>query len=1081
MPERSSKRKAAADFIASIEQSGPAAKKAKAAPRRKAPQVDAGPWPEYFKGLEKLFKSLNTVIAFCHARKHLAVTFDTIRSSVEGLIKQPLDLARVAEIKAIIPDLVRFAYVEAESIRVHHDREVASSSYSRKSGRKGSPDFQLAPAEDPSRCEHVLVLDFVETNKNTQKIKEAAGKFSAPPALTQQQLMKLIEKRSQSFTRAVNELLAACAANGDDPVRLVQDAARAHVPVHPLKRTRPNDVQEEESANSGSNQPPKVVPDPQLRLPIDTIIKRLTEDEHYKGQIVKRREFQAKDAVWGRLNRTLSPAIKEALLSARKVEGFYSHQAAALNAIWDGKNVVVSTSTASGKSVIYQVPALCNLEEDKSSTAIFIYPTKALAQDQLTGLQQLLVRVHGLEGIMIAAYDGDTPKDRRQNIRENASIIFTNFDTLHASILPNEDTWRHFLRNLKMVVVDELHYYSGLMGTQVSFVARRLRRLCAAVGNRRCVFVSCSATINDPRGHMMNIFGVDDVEVITDDGAPTGHKDFLLWNPPFLDEMDPALGRSSSMQEACYLFRYLMKHGVRTILFCKIRRTCELVMKSIRHQLTAEGRQDILDRVSAYRGGYSVADRRRIEKDAFSGHLLGIIATNALELGVDIGTLDAVIMLGFPFGIASLRQQAGRAGRRARDSLAILVGDSLPIDQHYMLNPDEVFEKPTEPLIVDITNEGVLESHLQCAADELPIRLQDDGKYFGPCFEEVCKSRLICDKEGWYTTHPSYKPRPTMMVSLRGIQEDKYTVIDITTQDEQHGAARVLEEIELSRAIFETYEGGIFMHQGLTFLVREVDHDTRIAKIARADVNYYTKPRDFTDVDPSQTYRIREIKDSQQRSYFGRIVRKTVVFGFFKMRETTILDTVDLDSPPFIRSSTGFWIDVPRPTLNLLIDKDINPAEAIHAACHAVLSILPVFVLTALGDVGTECKAPQKEYMQKESQRKRPARLIFYDGTAASGICAKVYDRTHHVLAKALEILEHCGCEDGCPACIRSISCTEHNIVQNKIGAQIVLRGVLNLPIDADSIVPQYNRYHITVVEAEPVGARGIPLEPDED
>ncbi|KZP01431.1 DEAD/H helicase [Calocera viscosa TUFC12733] len=1078
MPERNGKRKVITDFLTSIEESGSVAKKAKAAPRRKAPQVDAGPWPEYFKGLEKLFKSLNTVIAFCHARKHLAVTFDTIRSSVEGLIKQPLELARVAEVKAILPDLVRFAYVDSESIRVHHDREVASSS--RKPGRKGSPDFFL-PTQDPSKTEHVLVLDFVETNKNTQKIKDAVGKFSAPPTLTQQQLMKLIEKRSQTFTRAVNELLAACAANGDDPIQLVKEAAQAHVPVHPFKRRDGHDDEDPEAGSSSGPFPPKAVPDPQHRLPIDTIISQLMEDEHYKDQIVKRREFPAKEAVWGKLNRTLSPAIQEALLSARKVEGFYSHQAAALNAIWEGKNVVVSTSTASGKSVIYQVPALCNLEEDRSATAIFIYPTKALAQDQLTALQQLLVRVQGLEGIRISAYDGDTPKERRQDIRENASIIFTNFDTLHASILPNEDAWRRFLRNLKMVVVDELHYYSGLMGTQVSFVARRLRRLCDAVGNRRCVFVSCSATINDPKGHMMNIFGVEDVEVITDDGAPTGHKDFLLWNPSYLDEMDPTLGRSSSMQEACYLFRYLMKHGVRTILFCKIRRTCELVMKTIRQQLAAEGRQDILDRVSAYRGGYSVADRRRIEKEAFSGHLLGIIATNALELGVDIGTLDAVIMLGFPFGIASLRQQAGRAGRRSRDSLAILVGDALPIDQHYMLNPDEVFEKPTEPLIVDIANEGVLESHLQCAADELPIRLQDDEKYFGPSFQEICKSRLVCDQDGWYTTHPSFKPRPTMMVSLRGTQEDKYTVIDVTTEHEQHGAARVLEELELSRAIFETYEGGIFMHQGLTFLVREVDHDTRIAKIARADVNYFTKPRDFTDVDPSQTYRIREIKGSEQRSYFGRIVRKTIVFGFFKMRENTILDTVDLDSPPFVRSSTGFWIDVPRATLNLLVDKEINPAEAIHAACHAVLSILPVFVLAAPGDVGTECKAPQKEYMMKESQRKRPGRLIFYDGSAASGICAKVYDRTHDVLAKALQVLENCGCQDGCPACIRSISCREANIVQNKIGAQVVLRGVLNLPIDTDSIAPQYNPYHITIVAAEPVGARGIPIEPDDD
>ncbi|KAG8834252.1 hypothetical protein FRC20_007499, partial [Serendipita sp. 405] len=488
------------------------------------------------------------------------------------------------------------------------------------------------------------------------------------------------------------------------------------------------------------------------------------------------------------------------------------------------------------------------------------------------------------------------------------------------------------------------------------------------------------ATIAQPRKHMSSIFGIEDIEVITEDGSPAGPKEFLVWNPPLVDQQLPKSGRTSPFTQTTALMRFLMKRGVRTIVFCKIRKTCEIVMKILRTELTAEGRADILQRVMAYRGGYSQDDRRKIEAEAFSGNLLGIVATNALELGVDIGNLDAVIIHGFPVNIASLRQQAGRAGRRARDSLAVLVVDTYGIDQHYAKHPEELFDKAPEKLHVDLGNRVILEGHLQCAADEMPINVVEDQEYFGPQLDEICNTRLKRDSDGWYHTHPQYLPYPSTHVSIRGSKEETYSIIDITRLS-KGGEARVLEEIEASRVLFEAYEGAVFIHQGLTFLVEEISHDTRTAKVIRTDVNWTTKPRDFTNYDAVRTYRIREMQGTPHRAFYGKIEVKTVIFGYFKMRQGKILDAVDLESPPFERDTTGFWFDVPKENLKLMKQKGMNPAEAIHAACHAILNRF---------DLGhhlrTECKIPQREYQSKPSQRKRPARLVFFDppGTGAS-------------------------------------------------------------------------------------------------
>ncbi|KAF5373039.1 hypothetical protein D9758_001725 [Tetrapyrgos nigripes] len=982
-------------------------------------------WPEYFNSLFKLFKAINTVLAFVSSRKQLANSFPAIRASVENIIKEPIDLSKVAELKALLPDIIKFAYVPRTSLQV----------FDSKKKRDNSPDFSiisqtrdsligLTQAEEgsDSESEHVLSLEFADNWKGTLTGSGSSlpneAHFSGLNSRTPKATKRLVERRNERFRKAVDELLAATPPS-DDPVALVQKAARDHIPVNPDTTS--------DDPFAMDDGPILPIPDPEHRPSIEEVLEEIQEQR------------------W------------QALRNSRGIESFYTHQAAAINAIWENKDVIVSTPTASGKSVIYQVPLLRFLEENRNATAIFVYPTKALAQDQRTALENLLVACPGLEHVQVSTYDGDTPQHLRAGIRTTASVIFTNFDMIHVSILPHEELWRSFLKNLKLFVVDELHYYSGNMGSHVAQIMRRFRRLCAAVGNRRTRFVSCSATISNPGKHMVDIFGIspDQIEVVQKDGTPAGQKDFIIWQSPYIDEEEKSFGRSGAIGEATGLMRHLMKRGIRVILFCKIRK----VMKALRAELTSQGRHDILNRVQAYRGGYSPEvramqnaphsplhtntkpqDRRRIENEAFTGHLLGIVATNALELGVDIGVLDAVIMLGFPMNIASFRQQSGRAGRRRRDSMAILVATGYPLDQYYVKNPSELFDGATDDLIVDLDNKFILEAHLQCAAHEMPVSLEDE-KYFGPMTREICEKMLHKDNDGWFHTHNKYLPSPSKLINIRGSKEDKYVLVDVT-KSARH--ATILEEIEISRALFEIYEGAVGKHLLYHILwniyakcsslsdeqVHHIKHDGKMAELKQADVNWTTRPRDFTDVNAIETYRIREIKDSSHLAYYGRVDVRTQVFGFHKIRHGTILDIVDVESDPWEQETTGMWIDVPPFVLDLIREKHIKPAAAIHSAEHAFLN---QFVLSQ--DLKTECKAEEKE-------------LIIYDPAAnASGVAAKAFDNVSDILFRAFaKIIQRIALG------VLSGSCKEKNAVASKAGALAILKAIIGRDVDPDSI-----------------------------
>ncbi|KJA27331.1 hypothetical protein HYPSUDRAFT_131100, partial [Hypholoma sublateritium FD-334 SS-4] len=968
-------------------------------------------------------KAINAVVAFVSSKRQLAISFSSVRSSVEGILKHPLEIKSVSEIKALLPDLVRFSYIPASDLQA---KELDANS-----ARTVDYSQAILPPRQPFKFqEQILVLDFVD-NATTKKATATPQYGLSPPTLSTTAVKNLIAVRNERFRQAIEELISATPAN-DDPVNLLVNAGQTFVPVNAAK-----------SSSSTIKSDPNITSSGYERLSINQIISNISTSVWYKDQIVHRLSVEPKIAQTSHLDPPISEDVANAVLKSRRIQNLYCHQVAAITTVRKGRHVVVSTSTASGKSVIYQVPIMSCLEEKPDATAILIFPTKALAQDQKASLEQLFQTTPRFEKLKVATYDGDTPQDIRAEIRENASVILTNFDTLHASILPNEEKWRSFFKRLEILVVDELHYYTGVFGSHVAQILRRLRRLCAAVGNRRTRFISCSATLSNPAEYMSKMFGLDatEVDVVSNDGAPSGSKEYLIWNPPLVDMMDPSLGRRSSLSEASDLMRSLMKEGVRVILFCKIRKICELALKTIKADLANEGRLDILDKVRAYRGGYTREERRRIEQEAFSGQLLGIIATNALELGIDIGALDAVIMLGFPMTVSNFKQQSGRAGRRSRDSLAVMIAEPFPIDQHFVQNPSDLFDNSLDDLILDVDNELVLEAHIQCAAYEIPLTAEDK-KWFGPLMTDICRKSLKQDRDGWYHPHPKYLPLPSRHISIRGVQEETYMVVEIIGQEHKR-TARMVEEVEVSRALFELYEGAVFMHQGESFVINEVSHDEKVAKAIRSDVNYITSPRLELSVSFVLIFLGSRFFQNPVCFYSGKYEGFSECHSLF--RGKTILDAVELETPPWERESIGFWIDLPNSILELLRVHGIDSAAAIHAAEHAFL-----IQFSLSQDVKTDCRVSKQEDAEEGahlSTKRNPRypRLIFYDAAGKTGgVVSRAFDHVQKIMNCARTIVNNCPCSDGCQLCVQSPTCKDANLISSKVGANLILNGLLD-------------------------------------
>lgn len=1102
------------------------------------PPISTSSWPLAFCLLSQVHATLNLVYTFCCTRKHMATTFDTLRAAVEPQMRRALTVDDVARIRALVPRAVRFEVVDGGLLDVMAAREM---------GGKGrvweglEEEMKIYKGEgvshdgDEEGDGQVLLFEFVDGDLKTEKRAGSGARKKTDdmrmPVFSQKQMIELIEKRNRKFAEAVESFLSRCCESGADPVEQLEMAKEQYMPrLGPKRPEVPKEI-------------------PKERKSMTDIITDIKQADWYNGQIVPNghRVFEAREPVYGDLKFPLSQNLVNALYNSRGITRFYSHQAEAINNVHDGFNVVISTATSSGKSLIYQLPMLHALEEDIHSRGIYIFPTKALAQDQRRSMQDLLRYMPGLEDVIVETFDGDTPLEVRDAIRDHARIVFVNPDILHLTILPQESRWRTFLQNLKFVVVDELHVYNGLFGAHVAMVMRRLRRLCAAVGNPGVRFISCSATVANPVEHMKTIFGVTQVRLTDVDGSPAGRKEYLCWNTPFRDPSDPTSGRGSSFDETARLFCHLVLQGARVIAFCRIRKQCEFLLSCVRQEFRAHDRADAARLVMGYRGGYSPQDRRQIEADMFSGQLLGIVATSALELGIDIGALDAVLTHGFPWSVAALRQQSGRAGRRNRDALAVLVGDAFALDQHYMHNPDELFAADNAMLQVDLTNELVLEPHLQCAAFELPVHPALDAVYFGERVDAISQAALVLDANDDELFHCKQQllPQPSRHVAIRDIEAVKYAVVDTTGNRNV-----VLEEIDEGNVFFSLYEGGIHLYQGNSYLVKEVNVDRHLARVVRVHVDWTTRQRDFTDVDPQKTLDSCPLgenaaSDSSNTSeqppssswvsksapnehpcaFFGTIRISTLVYGFFKFdRANRVLDAVELDNPPLIRYRPGLWLDIPPRAINILAARNLNAAAAIHSAEHALLKLLSACaVLAGPGEMGTECKSPEKELKQTVRQaqpdsaarvvenggnkkdvrlprhvvsRIRPARLTLYDTRASTstitsyyssltngpnpnaiptgtGLSRAAFERIRPLIYRALARLRACPCTNprGCAGCVADERCREGNIVMSKAGAGVVLACLAREVVDVGALPVG------ETLDPDETGPRGEPKE----
>nr|CAB3448543.1 unnamed protein product [Digitaria exilis] len=631
------------------------------------------------------------------------------------------------------------------------------------------------------------------------------------------------------------------------------------------------------------------------------------------GQIKHFEEIPGREASFRPLPPRLSPATRDAL-GAIGVTKLYSHQAEAIDhALAGGKHVVVSTSTSSGKSLCYNVPVLESISPPAStSCALYLFPTKALAQDQLKTLLEM-TNNSALNSGDVAIYDGDTPMKDRAKIRGGARLLITNPDMLHVSILPCHSQFARILSNLEHVVIDEAHSYKGAFGCHTALILRRLKRVCAEIYGSHPKFIFCTATLANPREHVMELAGLDDVELVHNDGSPCGSKLFLLWNPSVARAKER---RPSPVQEVSYLFAEMVQHGLRCIAFCNTRKLCEMVLARTR-EILEETSPELADTICVYRGGYVAEDRRKIEADLFGGKLRGVASTNALELGIDVGNIDATLHLGFPGSIASFWQQAGRAGRRSKQSIAVYVGFEGALDQYFMNFPQNLFGEPVEHCQVDSQNQKVLGQHLVCAAFEKPLCTECDERYFGSGMKSVM---LNLKEKGCLSLANNNEPEqcsgvwkyagpdksPSRAVSIRAIEHDRYKVID-------SGGYRVLEEIEESRAFFQVYEGAVYMHQGCSYLVERLDLSSKTAYCRVADhLKYYTKVRDHTEIsvhegdislpDPRSAL---SSKTAQANSC--KVTTEWVSFDRIWKSNHQLSDSIKLDVPPYSFDTQAAW------------------------------------------------------------------------------------------------------------------------------------------------------------------------------
>jgi len=759
-------------------------------------------------------------------------------------------------------------------------------------------------------------------------------------------------------------------------------------------------------------------PDSGSTMDTTAFLDHLRAHPLFEGQLAHVEHVPRRGADCWTLTNPLHPDL-EARLQALHIRTLYRHQAQAVDAAASGKNVFVVTPAASGKTLCYNLPVLDVMLREKRSRALYLFPTKALAQDQRRGLLELASPL----GIGCATFDGDTPPEERGDIKRGARLVMTNPDMLHLGILPNHQSWSRFLRQLRYVVVDEAHVYRGVFGSHVANVLRRLRRVCTLYGATP-QFICASATIANPQEHIERLVGLI-FEVIDDDGSPYGGKDFVFWNPPIIDQARAT--RRSPNSEATFLFGELVKGNLRTIAFARSRKLTELIYIYAREQLAGDRRR-LAERIRPYRAGYLPEDRRQIERQLFDGELLGVVATNALELGVDIGDLDATVLTGYPGSIASTWQQAGRSGRRGERSLAFLVGLANPLDQYYMRHPEAFFGKSFEYVLINEANPYVLRSHLLCAAYEHPLDKTDEalfGEHFGSVRASLEEEELLRGRSGRWYLSPAIL-YPAEQVNIRSVSSERYTVVDVSQ------GHRELETVEAAVAFFEIHPGAIYLHQGETYLIAQLDLLSHTAYAQPVDVDYYTQTKDITNVSIVDVIERKEV--GGVGVYLGKVEVTTDVVGFKRKRQFTeeVIGEEPLDLPSQTFPTVALWFDVPDQTVFALAERGLDLAGGLHATEHAAIALLPIFALCDRNDVGGMSTA-----LHADTGR---AQVFIYDAFPGGiGIAEKGFELVEELWRATLRAISECPCESGCPSCIQSPKCGNNNEPLDKKAAELVL------------------------------------------
>ncbi len=743
------------------------------------------------------------------------------------------------------------------------------------------------------------------------------------------------------------------------------------------------------------------------------------------------RHYPARTAQWAEFPTWTNADLKAAYIS-KGVRELYSHQAAAAEAVQSGKNLVIVTPTASGKTLCYNLPVLNAILNDTDTRAMYLFPTKALAQDQLAELYDLNQRLENRFGVF--TYDGDTPSDARKSIREKSHIVLTNPDMLHTGILPHHTRWTRLFENLQYIVIDELHTYRGVFGSHLCNVLRRLRRVAQFYGKKPKI-ICCSATIANP-GDLASRLIEDELEVISENGAPTAEKTFVFYNPPLVNR---ALGiRRSYINEASRVSQEFLKNELQTMVFANSRLHTEIILTYLQQANTRQPGKP--ETIRGYRGGYLPIERREIERGLRDGRIRGVVTTSALELGIDVGSLDAVVMAGYPGTIAATWQRAGRAGRRSGSSCAVMVASSAPLDQFIVRHPDYFFGNTPEHAFIQPDNLEILVNHLKCAAFELPIA---PGEKFGEVdVEDICirlaeAGYLHRAGENFHWTHEAY---PADTISLRSVTSDNFIIVDIT------GAPIVIGEVDFVSALTTVHEKAIYLHGAQQYHVEHLDFKERKAYVKQVDVDYYTDAIKYSEVRVLETTETAKVKGGKQeiaacRSHGDVLVRSQVV-GFKKIKFFTNenIGAGQLELPENEMHTTSYWVTLERALLESL-DYTISERQSgMFGLLHAMESVATLLLMCDGRDLGTavgerppasgkdgeslvsetgDLRSSSVEPWMRGKKEFFEPNLYLYDAYPGGIGFSEPLFRAHELLiSKTRELIQACPCEAGCPSCV---------------------------------------------------------------